>query len=299
MMEELVEKLKKENQKELSDKIANHIQLDEQEVLMVLNSLKELNCAKEILNVVATYLDHYPKQYYVFLQFQIDALLDLKQYDEAKRKVFNELEMPYIPADFEIFLKDRLKEIEFYLQEDRYVLQVKDLNHLDQLDEAHLLVILPQLKNFNLVPYLCKIQTLLIRQDIQDITKSLLLATLSDLKINYEFAMTKDGIHYLINPIELKDLRDYSSFQYLQTLLKQKAHLLPINDYTSIQQLIETYLLYLYPKNLTSQECQHLFYGTIHVLHDLKKEQKLLKEEYEEYIQKNRVIGDSIRDGFL
>lgn len=286
MIEKLFEKLNKENQQELSLKIKRQEKLNEQEILKVLETLKTFNASKEILALLNQYEDAFPKQYYQLMQFRINALLDLKQYEEAKRKVLNELEMPYIPLDFEIFLKNCLKEIDFYLNEDKFTLQVKDLQRLDQLDDAHLLIILPQLKNFNLYPYLDKIQTLFLRQDIQDMTKSLLLATLSDLKIDYEFAVFKNNVQYLIHPIELKDLREYPSFQYLQNLIQQKANEFEMSDYTNFKQLIETYLLNLYPQDLSFKECDHLFYGTVKVFHELKKEQELLKDEYLNHLEK-------------
>ena len=110
MIEKLIEKLNKENQQELSLKIKRQEKLNEQEILKVLETLKTFNASKEILALLNQYEDAFPKQYYQLMQFRINALLDLKQYEEAKRKVLNELEMPYIPSDFEIFLKDCLKE---------------------------------------------------------------------------------------------------------------------------------------------------------------------------------------------
>ena len=110
MIEKLIEKLNKENQQELSLKIKRQEKLNEQEILKVLETLKTFNASKEILALLNQYEDAFPKQYYQLMQFRINALLDLKQYEEAKRKVLNELEMPYIPSDFEIFCNEITKK---------------------------------------------------------------------------------------------------------------------------------------------------------------------------------------------
>lgn len=41
-------------------------------------------------------------------------------------------------------------------------------------------------------------------------------------------------MQYLIHPIELKDLREYPSFQYLQNLIQQKATEFEMSDYNHL-----------------------------------------------------------------
>ena len=289
MIDKLIEKLKKNKEDVLIEKIMNNQSLSEKELLFILSILEELSESKTILEYIHQYEGIFPKLYYELMKFKINAYMDLKQYDEAKRNILNELEVPYIPQDFEKFLKDCLKEINYYLNEDKFLLKVKDLDNLDQMTSEQILMSLSQLKNFNLLPYLDKVQTLLIRQDIPNITKSLLLATLSDLKIDYEFALCKDGIHFLYNPIHAKDLRSYASFIYLHQILEERvSKKMDINDFALTKQIGEMYLLSIYPKDLNELDVWNLYYALFKVMQDIKKENFIFSDEVEFYYQKNQ-----------
>ncbi len=282
MNEQVLKYLKQTKQNCLVDKCLNNDKLNEEEIILLIITHLNLNYPQEALQLVNMYENHISKKYYDFCECKINAYIDNKLFEEAKRIILNELDVPYIPDDFEKFLKSSLKDVNYGLNETKFELRASDLKNLDKLTETELMLILPQLQLFNLNPYIQQIQTIFNRSDISNITKSLLLATLTDLKIDSNFCIQKHQKTFLINPIKAKDLRLFESFIYLQNKIKEISIQLEVNDLSIFKQLIEMLLLEQYPYELTLSEADSLFYAVIKFINDVK-ESPIQNQEFMNY----------------
>ena len=79
---------------------------------------------------------------------------------------------------------------------------------IDEVDEATLLSLLTQLKNFNLSNLKEKFQNIFSNQNITDLTKSLLIACLSDNKLDADFVVIKEEVLIKFNPSNVFDIRE-------------------------------------------------------------------------------------------
>ena len=141
------------------------------------------------------------KRYYEIAEYKIRFLVALNKLIEASIIVKEELSLPYIPKDFENFLIQINKEINFTLNDkNTFSISEDDLENLDKLDNSTLLAILPLLKKYNLNEYVRQLQNIFLNTNIKDIVKTLLIACLSDSKLNADFYVIKNEVTVKFNP---------------------------------------------------------------------------------------------------
>ena len=155
------------------------------------------------------------KKYYEITKYKIIFLFKINKLIDAFVIIKEELNVPYIPRDFEIFLKEMQKKIFYELHNSNdKKLTIDDLDNIDKLSNDQLSVVIPSLKNFNLYVLLDKIKTILLKKDITNLNKTLIIAILTDFKINENFNVLKDDEIISFNPVELKDIRECDDFKY-------------------------------------------------------------------------------------
>lgn len=262
------------------------MKIDELELLELIKDCSIKKEYKKGLELILENEDTITKKYYEIMPYKIDFYIKENKLIEASVLIKQELEVPYIPTDFEKFLKDRKKEIDFIFKDkQRNVLTFEDLENIDELDESTLLNILPKLKNFNLNSLKEKFQNIFSNEKISYLTKSLLIASLSDNKLDCDFVVLKENVLIKFNPANVFDIRDSENLVYINNQLKEFKDI-EINTLNIVNNLIMTYLLYLYPLQLETQNCDELLCAAVIIASSMMN-QTIKNEKIERIYRQN------------
>ncbi|ATZ16412.1 uncharacterized protein DUF3196 [Entomoplasma freundtii] len=155
--------------------------------------------------------------FYKDLEKKILALIANNEIEEASKLIEEELKMPYIPQEFETFLLKMQKDIFFKTRGENTSLEETSLTIealLNKLESAKLTdqtwaVI--NLENYNLRPHLKELETFLLRKNIPDDLKTMLLMTLHQQQIPNLLQLWKNNQVLKVVPSELKvtELMDF------------------------------------------------------------------------------------------
>ena len=107
-----------------------------------------------------------------------------------------------------------------------------------------------------------KFQNIFSNQDITDLTKSLLIACLSDNKLDADFVVIKEEVLIKFNPSNVFDIRESENLSYIQRKLNQIKDI-EINTLEIINRLIMTYLLNIYPLQIEEEDCDNLLVACV------------------------------------
>ena len=239
------------------------MKMDENQLLLSIEELYKNNNYKECLKTIEENEDVIIKKYYEIIPFKINCLIKLNKLIDALLIIKEELNVPYIPPLFETFLKEKKREIELVLKDkNKSSISYEDIEMIDEVDEATLLSLLTQLKNFNLSNLKEKFQNIFSNQNITDLTKSLLIACLSDNKLDADFVVIKEEVLIKFNPSNVFDIRDSENLSYIQRKLNQIKDI-EINTLEIINRLIMTYLLNIYPLQIEEEDCDNLLVACV------------------------------------
>lgn len=239
------------------------MKMDENQLLLSIEELYKDNNYQECLKIIEENEDVIIKKYYEIIPFKINCLIKLNKLIDALLIIKEELNVPYIPSLFETFLKEKKKEIELVLKDkNKSSISYEDIEMIDEVDEATLLSLLTQLKNFNLSNLKEKFQNIFSNQNITDLTKSLLIACLSDNKLDADFVVIKEDVLIKFNPSNVFDIRESENLLYIQRKLNQIKDI-EINTLEIINRLIMTYLLNIYPLQIEEEDCDNLLVACV------------------------------------
>ena len=239
------------------------MKMDENQLLLSIEELYKDNNYQECLKIIEENEDVIIKKYYEIIPFKINCLIKLNKLIDALLIIKEELNVPYIPPLFETFLKEKKKEIELVLKDkNKSSISYEDIEMIDEVDEATLLSLLTQLKNFNLSKLKEKFQNIFSNQNITNLTKSLLIACLSDNKLDADFVVIKEEVLIKFNPSNVFDIRESENLLYIQRKLNQIKDI-EINTLEIINRLIMTYLLNIYPLQIEEEDCDNLLVACV------------------------------------
>lgn len=239
------------------------MKMDENQLRLSIEELYKDNNYQECLRIIEENEDVIIKKYYEIIPFKINCLIKLNKLIDALLIIKEELNVPYIPPLFETFLKEKKKEIELVLKDkNKSSISYEDIEMIDEVDEATLLSLLTQLKNFNLSNLKEKFQNIFSNQNITDLTKSLLIACLSDNKLDADFVVIKEEVLIKFNPSNVFDIRESENLLYIQRKLNQIKDI-EINTLEIINRLIMTYLLNIYPLQIEEEDCDNLLVACV------------------------------------
>ena len=117
---------------------------------------------------------------------------------------------------------------------------------------------LSRLKEFNLNGLVNKFQSIFNNGSISSLTKTLLIATLSDYKLDYDFTIVKNDVLIKFNPKTVKDIRENENYIYLERKLIDTNDL-TINEIDLLKRLYMTYLLDIYPLIVSENYCDDIY----------------------------------------
>lgn len=228
----------------------------------LLINLKELYERKEYengLNLIKENEDLIVKKYYEITKYKILFLMALNKNIDALLIIKNELDVPYVPKGFLTFLNEKYKEINIILSDkSSKTLSYEEISNIDLVDEKTLISMLSRLKEFNLNNLVSNFQNIFNNEKISSLTKTLLIATLSDYKLDYNFTITKNGVLIKFNSKTVKDIRENENYMYLEKKLLN-ANNLTINEIDLVKRLYMTYLLDIYPLIVSEGYCDDIY----------------------------------------
>ena len=240
---------------------------NEDELLTCLEEYIKRNACKEALKLIEENYSLIVKKYYQICKIKIQCLIKLEEYIDASIIIKEELGVPYIPLEFENFLKESQKFVFNKLHEKKQsTLTIEQLEKIDQVDDQRLVAMLSYLKDYNLKPFINKFQNIFDNKEITNITKTLLIACLSDYQLDANFDVIKENTHIKFNPISVFDIRSGENFVYLNNELRN-IEKLEINTLEFIIKLAMTYLLDIYPLVISEARVEYLLASCLLMTH--------------------------------
>lgn len=262
------------------------MKLTELELLEKLKQYAEKKWYSDGLKLIEENEDVVSKKYYQIMTYKISFLIETKNYLEANYLIKEEMSVPYIPVEFEEFLFESKRIVDFVLKKNKPSYSSDDIEDIDKLDNQTLLSILPDLKKYNLVGYHNQLQNIFLNTQIADLTKSLLIACLSDIKLNENFYVIKEGVTIKFNPCEVFDIRVGDNFKYVEDNISKLIDV-EINTLEIINKIATTYLLNIYPLVISEFECDLLIAATL-ILASKMTNCTAGSDKYDEIIQNHR-----------
>ncbi|WP_084040367.1 DUF3196 family protein [Williamsoniiplasma luminosum] len=148
--------------------------------------------------------------FYEELKQELELLKQQKDFSAALKLIEQELQMPYVPHEFEQYLINLKQEItsEMMSEQTRNQKQydVKELIKMlnDEQDLASQALAIKALEHINVRPILTEIEHYLMNAIMPDENKTLILFILNAQQINQSVKMQKTNGFYTLNPMELQ-----------------------------------------------------------------------------------------------
>ena len=268
---------------------------NELELIEQLLKCKENNDFKEGLNLIEKYENLISKKYYEITKLKIEFLISLDKLIDASLIIKEELKVPYIPKDFHEFLneKNSLINVLFSDKTQKHI-TFEDIENIDKVDSNTLLQFIPSLKEFNLNLITKQLQNIFDNNQISSLTKSLLIACLSDYKLNHQFSIVKEDTLIKFNPLTVFDIREGDNFKFIGNELKKFVDL-EVNLLEIIGRLTMTYLLDLYPLVISESYCEDILTASLYLVSQMTGND-ILDDKYELIYQTNTEKIDKIAE---
>ena len=232
---------------------------NEENLIIKLQDLYEKKEFSKGLEIMKENEDLIKKKYYDITKLKILFLMGLNKNIDALLIIKNELDVPYVPKDFLSFLNEKQKEINIILNDkSNKTLAYEEIANIDLVDEKTLITMLSRLKEFNLNNLIEKFQNIFNNDKISSLTKTLLIASLSDYKLDCVFTIKKNDVLIKFNPKTVKDIRENENYLYLEKMLLNTNNL-TINEVDLLKRLYMTYLLDIYPLIVSEQYCKDIY----------------------------------------
>ena len=194
--------------------------------------------------------------YYDEILDKINSLIENKEFDEAKRIILNELDMPYIPLEIDNKLKLALDEVKFNSMIINNSLSDEDIvSYLNQ-DENHQLLAVNELNKRNLREYKNIVNDYLLSNGFKN-GKVLLIDSMINQEINDEFKYKDNDIEYIFNPSKIKPITKNESYllclnKLNDIYMKEPSLLIMAN------QLLYKEAILMLPKELNDNDIESL-----------------------------------------
>lgn len=226
--------------------------------------------------------------YYDETILNIDSLIEKKDYDKALSLVINELEMPYIPKEYENIFLQKFDEIKSYKKvfpefDDEKMLDYLHGNSFKQLNAIN------YLSKKNLNDYILEIEEYLLGEYDDDVKKHLILFLIQQ-KVNHLFKCKIGQEDFLFNPIFLHNIEDdfvFKSIFYMLSKLFENDNPIFFKHATNVLFLLFVKKLPLY---YTNNEIKNIYHSIVIFIFDAFN----LAEEKSFFISENNIFLDKL-----
>lgn len=214
--------------------------------------------------------------YYEEIVGEINSLIEKQEYQQAYKQLQNELEMPYIPKEYENIFIELFKKCNAFLHQPK----VNQQAHLTQqeiekillnpFDEEIHLAIISDLKSYNIRNMLETIEKYLKNSLFRDENKVHLLFALKEQGIDQQFMVKKNNGNFNLNPKLMEKSEDNKLVKAVLKLLDQFVY----NDNPGLYQIclyiLDNYFYNLYPLTSKEDKARLLTTAIIYKAHQLQ-----------------------------
>ena len=202
------------------------------------------------------------KNYYDILSLHIAILLELEKDDEAYDLLEEELEMPYIPSQYENYLNEtyemlyrkRLQNQKSYNVFDTYQDQeIKEIL-IQERDKNLILIILDQLQKRNIRMYLTELKYLLALKNYPNDLKAIILELLVEQGIMEEVKVVSNDNEFDVDLTTLTPLMEQVSIEEIINIIEDKIDEKDVSIFNACQDLLIAYHASIYPMTIEEDE---------------------------------------------
>ena len=202
------------------------------------------------------------KNYYDILSLHIAILLELEKDDEAYDLLEEELEMPYIPSQYENYLNEtyemlyrkRLQNQKSYNVFDTYEDQeIKEIL-VQERDKNLILIILDQLQKRNIRMYLKELKYLLTISNYPNDLKAIILELLVEQGIMEEVKVVSNDKEFEVDLTTLTPLMEQVSIEEIINIIEDKIDEKDVSIFNACQDLLIAYHASIYPMSIEEDE---------------------------------------------
>lgn len=214
--------------------------------------------------------------YYEEIVGQINSLIEKQEYQQAYKQLQHELEMPYIPKEYEGIFIELFKKCNAILHQPK----VNQQSHLTQqeiekillnpFDEEIHLAIIADLKNYNIRNMLGVIEKYLKNSLFRDENKIHLLFALKEQGIDQQFMVKKNNGNFDLNPKLMEKSEDNNLIKKVLKLLDQFVYIDNPGLYQICLYVLDNYFYNLYPLILEKDKADILTTAIIFKAHQLQ-----------------------------
>lgn len=202
------------------------------------------------------------KNYYDVLCLHIAILLELDKDEEAYDLLEEELEMPYIPAQYENYLNEtyemlyrkKIQNQKQYNIFDTYKDdEIKDIL-IQERDRNLVLLVLDQLQKRNIRMYLKELKYLLTIEDYPNDLKAIILELFVEQGICEEVKVVSNSNLYDVDLSTLTPLMEQISIEEILKIIEEKIDDKDITIFNACQDLLIAYHASIYPMGIEEDE---------------------------------------------
>lgn len=213
--------------------------------------------------VVSSYaLENTEKFYYDVLCLHISILLELEKDDVALKLIEEELEMPYIPYQYDNFLNETYNMLykkklqnskSFNIYDTCSDEEIKDIL-IKEREKDILLIALDQLHKRNIRLYLAELKYILKARDYKNEIKVIILELLAEQGIDNEVEMYTNGKTIEVSPTSLTPLMEQLAIDEILDIIEEKVTDKDVSLFNICQDLLIAYLASVYPLEVEEDE---------------------------------------------
>ncbi len=222
--------------------------------------LKEYNKAIELANEALK--DEQNQYYYDILSLYVVSLIETHQDEAAIDVLKKELEMPFIPHEFEPFFKDTYDKLLKKQKGEKVERSPYDLLSDDELNEMlittrnteELALAIYQTHSRNIRNFLASLEVILMDTSIPAYLKTIVLELLHEQNVSEEFEYHSKDYVTRIYPDKLTPLFETPSFKVISTILKEKVGSDDVSLADISYQIMASILAGVYPREISELE---------------------------------------------
>lgn len=265
----MVEKLIENEQYEEALKILadKNDELSLYQKIICLYSLKRFGEARLLCEEV---LEGTQKYFYEIKSLYLSILLDLEEEELALKILEEELEMPYIPYEYDVRFNELYDELiqkralNSKVHSPFATLNDEDFSKLlmETTDDETLIILMNELESRNIRKYLSIVKSLLKDKNISRIIKTILIEILIIQEVSQKFTIITKEDEYEINPIEMVPVFEQEGVSLVEEEIEKTVGNKDISFLNYCEEILYTYLGNLYPV-LISKDNIKLIAGAI------------------------------------
>lgn len=228
--------------------------------------------------------------FYEELISSIKELIEEKKYDEARKKINDELTMAYVPMSVEetlLTFLDRIDELSPTREKELSIDEI--IAYLNSKDLQQQVIAANYFDRLNVRDYLDVIEEFLLSEYGYDEAKTMLVSTLIDQEIKEEIKMNKDGMNYKFIPYYIIKVEESDGYLKAMKIFDKELFKNP-SYYKMAVQLFTNKAYESLPINIDEQEAKDMAYMIIRHVYRLFDDKEGLESLHDSIINEDNFV---------